>query len=100
MWYFSQAAGRILVLSRRGRTSVDCPDQAIVESRRLTFVQLGPLDDAELMSHLQAGHDEALAVLFDRFHRLVLSVAYKTLGDVGEAEDILQAVFLEVYEHA
>jgi RNA polymerase sigma-70 factor (ECF subfamily) len=52
------------------------------------------------MAHLQAGHGDALAVLFDRYHRLILSVALKILRDAGEAEDVLQSVFLEIYKVA
>jgi RNA polymerase sigma-70 factor (ECF subfamily) len=52
------------------------------------------------MAHLQAGHADALAILFDRYHRLVLSIAMKILRDVGEAEDLMQSVFLEIYKSA
>jgi RNA polymerase sigma-70 factor (ECF subfamily) len=50
------------------------------------------------MAHVQAGHDDALAVLFDRYHRLVVSVAFRILRDLGEAEDVTQVVFLEIYK--
>jgi RNA polymerase sigma-70 factor (ECF subfamily) len=80
--------------------SVDPLEHASVECSGRTFDQLCELPDSELMAHLRAGHGEALAVLFDRFHRLVLSVAYRILGDIGEAEDIVQAVFLEIYRRA
>jgi len=52
------------------------------------------------MAHLKAGHSDALAVLFDRYHRLVLSIAYKILRDLSEAEDAMQSVFLEIYRVA
>jgi len=66
----------------------------------LSFAQLRELSDENVLAHVQAGHDDALAVLFDRYHRLVLSVALKTLRDLGEAEDVTQAVFLEIYKVA
>jgi len=53
--------------------------------------------DAALMAHLRAGHNDALSVLFDRYHRLVLSIALKIVRDPGEAEDVMQAVFLEIF---
>jgi hypothetical protein len=34
---------------------------------------LARLSDEEVMTHVQAGHDDALAVLFDRYHRLIAS---------------------------
>jgi RNA polymerase sigma-70 factor, ECF subfamily len=52
--------------------------------------------DGELMVHLQAGRNDALAVLFDRYHRLVLSIALKIVRDPGEAEDVMQNVFLDI----
>ena len=63
-------------------------------------VQMKHLNDRELMAHLQAGHGDALAVLFDRYHRLVLSIALKIVRDLGEAEDVMQNVFLEVFRSA
>jgi RNA polymerase sigma-70 factor (ECF subfamily) len=64
---------------------------------RPTFANLKLLSDAELMAHLQSGCNDALAVLFDRYHRLVLSIALKIVRDPGEAEDVMQNVFLEIY---
>ena len=49
------------------------------------------------MVQLQAGVNDALAVLFERYHRLVFSVALKIVRDRGEAEDVTQNVFLEIY---
>lgn len=49
------------------------------------------------MEHLKRGHQDALSVLFDRHYRLVFSVALRILHDHGEAEDLMQEVFLEIY---
>jgi RNA polymerase sigma-70 factor, ECF subfamily len=49
------------------------------------------------MAHLRRGHADALAVLFDRYHGLVLGVASRILRDHGEAEDLMQSVFLEIF---
>jgi RNA polymerase sigma-70 factor (ECF subfamily) len=61
-----------------------------------SFVELKGQSDGELMAHLQAGCNDALAVLFDRYHRLVLSIALKIVRDPGEAEDVMQNVFLDI----
>jgi RNA polymerase sigma-70 factor, ECF subfamily len=55
------------------------------------------LTDDQLMARLRAGEGDALAVLFDRYHRLVLSIALKIVRDAGEAEDVMQNVFLEIF---
>jgi RNA polymerase sigma-70 factor (ECF subfamily) len=49
------------------------------------------------MEQLRTGQADALAVLFDRHYRLVFSVALRILHDHGEAEDLMQEVFLEIY---
>src|SRR5271163_498448 len=54
--------------------------------------------DEELMIHLQAGHHDALAVIVDRYQRLVWSVAKRIVHDGGEAEDVVQIVFLELFQ--
>jgi RNA polymerase sigma-70 factor (ECF subfamily) len=61
-----------------------------------SFAELKMLSDGELMTHLQMGCNDALAILFDRYHRLVLSIALKIVRDPGEAEDVMQSVFLEI----
>src|ERR1700727_3886413 len=49
------------------------------------------------MVQLRNGVNDALAMLFDRYQRLVFSIALKIVRDRGEAEDVTQNVFLEVY---
>ena len=75
-------------------------DFRIDEPCNLTFDELRALDDELVMAHLGSGHDDALGVLFDRYHRLVLHVALRILRDVGEAEDVMQIVFMEIYKLA
>ena len=58
------------------------------------------LPDDALMKFVKEGHPDALAVLFDRYRRLVLSVAWQILRDKGEAEDLVQSVFLEILQSA
>jgi RNA polymerase sigma-70 factor (ECF subfamily) len=64
------------------------------------WVELNELSDAELLACLVAGDHTALAVIFDRYHRLVFSVAVRILRDEGEAEDVVQTVFLNIFESA
>ncbi len=66
----------------------------------LTYAKLESLSDEILMAQLRMGNSDALAVLFDRYHSLVLSVASRILRDHGEAEDIMQSVFLEIFRSA
>jgi RNA polymerase sigma-70 factor (ECF subfamily) len=68
--------------------------------REPTTAQLKQLSDEELLAYLKAGHTDPLAILFDRYHRLVLSIARKILRNSAEAEDLMQAVFCEIFQAA
>jgi RNA polymerase sigma-70 factor (ECF subfamily) len=50
------------------------------------------------MRSLRSGQHDALAVIVDRYQRLVWSVAQKIVHDEGEAEDVVQIVFLELFQ--
>jgi RNA polymerase sigma-70 factor (ECF subfamily) len=52
------------------------------------------------MRYLMAGNDDALAVIVDRYQRLVLSVALRIVRNVNEAEDVVQSVFLDIFRKA
>jgi RNA polymerase sigma-70 factor (ECF subfamily) len=58
------------------------------------------LSDEAAMLAVQTGDGDALAALFDRYNRLVLSVALRILRDRGEAEDVTQNIFLEIFKSA
>ena len=60
-------------------------------------LDLRSLTDEQLLAALQAGLDDSLAILFDRYHRLVYSIAMKIVRDSGEAEDVMQNVFFEIF---
>lgn len=53
--------------------------------------------DEDLIDLLRRGSNEALTVLFDRYHRLVFHVALRIVRDPGEAEDVVQTVFLSIF---
>jgi RNA polymerase sigma-70 factor (ECF subfamily) len=61
---------------------------------------LGSFSDNAIMHEIQSGNGDALTVVFDRYHRLVLTVALRILRDLGEAEDVMQAIFLEIFQKA
>jgi RNA polymerase sigma-70 factor (ECF subfamily) len=52
-----------------------------------------PSDEA-LITRLQAGDQEALGSLFERYARVVRSVAARILRNAAEAEDLVQDLFL------
>ena len=76
------------------------PDNPLTEPCGLSYRELQRLTDDDLMEHLRLSHDEALTILFDRYHRIVLRIALKILRDKGEAEDLTQEVFLNLHQTA
>lgn len=58
-----------------------------------------PRDEA-LIEEMRQGRPDALGMLFDRYYRLVFDVAKRILRDRGEAEDLMQDVFIEIYRKA
>jgi RNA polymerase sigma-70 factor (ECF subfamily) len=64
------------------------------------MLRMPDLTDEDVMEQLREGHPSALPILFDRFHRLVLKVALRILRDPGEAEDVMQEIFLEIFRKA
>jgi RNA polymerase sigma-70 factor (ECF subfamily) len=53
--------------------------------------------DADLIAEMHAPNSDALGALFERYTRLVHRVAVGILRDEGEAEDVTQEVFFEIY---
>ncbi len=58
------------------------------------------LDDEQLISRVAARDANALGDLIDRYSRLVIRIAARILRDYGEAEEVMQEVFLYVYQKA
>lgn len=53
--------------------------------------------DSELARRLQKREPQAMADLYDRYGRLVYSIIYGVVRDVGVAEDLVQETFLRVW---
>ncbi len=63
---------------------------------------LGPLDIADevLMERIQVSDPEALAMLHDRYASMLKAVIIKVLHNDAEADDMLQEVFVEIWNRA
>jgi len=55
------------------------------------------LPDTVLVQLLQSGCSDCFSLLFHRYCHTVYAIAWRVLRDRGEAEDIVQEVFLSIY---
>jgi RNA polymerase sigma-70 factor, ECF subfamily len=55
-------------------------------------------EDAELLGRVERGDPEAMGLLFDRFSAMVYSVALRVLKDSGQAEDVMQDIFIQLWK--
>ena len=70
------------------------------ELHRYVYAELVACTDNQVMQEMQSGNNDAFAVVFRRYHRLVHVTALRILRDAAEAEDLTQSVFLEIYRKA
>ena len=54
-------------------------------------------DDGFLLRAIQRGDEGAMATIFDRYSRVVYSVALRVLRDPAAAEDVLQDIFMQIW---
>ena len=56
--------------------------------------------DAQLLALIGRGENWALSEIYDRYAKLVFSIALKILSDRASADEIVQGVFTKVWRHA
>jgi RNA polymerase sigma-70 factor (ECF subfamily) len=77
------------------------------QAGRVTMDGAPPPPDAErnaaqlrLIAAMARGDKDALAGLYDQLSGPLYSLAYRMLGDAGEAQDLVQDIFLQVWRTA
>jgi RNA polymerase sigma-70 factor (ECF subfamily) len=55
-------------------------------------------EDVALLTGIEQGDTQAMASLFDRYSGTVYSVALRVLKDTGQAEDVMQDIFIQIWK--
>src|ERR1700722_13861899 len=61
--------------------------------------QTDRIDDAILLQRVREGDQTAMAEVFDRYGRIVYTVAFRVLKDTGHAEDVMQEILFQVWRN-
>jgi RNA polymerase sigma-70 factor, ECF subfamily len=77
-----------------------CPESAILDEPAVVAENAVETSDDQLMEQVSGGSKDALALLFRRYNRPVRNVAYRILRDEPEADDLVQEVFLFLFQKA
>jgi RNA polymerase sigma-70 factor (ECF subfamily) len=64
----------------------------------LPHEHIDSLTDDELLRNIVQGCTDCFALLFHRYCRQVFSVSFRIIRDKAETEDIIQEVFLSIYQ--
>jgi RNA polymerase sigma-70 factor (ECF subfamily) len=81
-------------------TQADKPGGFNEPNQSVAGLSLSILDDKSLIWLLTLGQVDALSELYDRYSRMVYSIAFNLVGDGAVAEEIVQDVFMRVWEKA
>lgn len=58
------------------------------------------IPDADLLRAVAQGDEESLAAIYDRYRTILFGLLFRILGNRAEAEDVLQEVFVQVWQRA
>jgi RNA polymerase sigma-70 factor (ECF subfamily) len=81
------------------------PERSMIRDRnpgdRLPERSASPVaDESLLLQRVRQGDQSAMAEIFDRYGRVVYSVALRVLKDAGHAEDVMQEIFFQIWRNS
>ena len=71
--------------------------QAVMMTSRMTLDAVQ--DDSALVRDTLSGNREAFGRIVSRYQRLICSLAYSAVGNLGQSEDIAQETFITAWKH-
>lgn len=84
----------------RSSLQIRAPVDDVLNDRRLRAMHASDRTDVHLLQRIAAHDTAALAELYDRHSRLLFGFILRIVRDRGEAEEILQEVFLRMWKRA
>jgi len=90
-----EMSGKMIEVISGGTGALTTPAEP-VGTQTQTVEGMDPSDESLLAAVAKGDHD-ALGVLYDRYHRLAMAVAYRVLNDHGTAEDVVHDAFLTIW---
>jgi RNA polymerase sigma-70 factor (ECF subfamily) len=90
------------MLPRLGRSRPTRPERDSIagQNSQLRNEETSDTEDLKLIQHLQQGQHDALTELFAKYSGYVFGIARRMLREDGEAEEVVQQVFLDIYRAA
>lgn len=64
------------------------------------FAQQSPDEEQQWMEEIQAGNKKSLGKLYGRYNQILFGMIYNVLRNREETEDLLQEVFVQIWEKA
>lgn len=91
------AAGRGTLLGPGNRSAASCVTAPRIRDLDATSGETARLSDPELLARLGSWESSALETLYERHAGYALAIALRILGDRSEAEEVVQDVFLQIW---
>jgi RNA polymerase sigma-70 factor, ECF subfamily len=88
---------RVATRSTLGNPKPDVPRTFNRQPTTVEETETMQMDDAELLEAVALQDQTAMAALFDKYSRLVYSIALRVLREPDLAEDVMQEVLLQVW---
>jgi RNA polymerase sigma-70 factor (ECF subfamily) len=76
------------------------PDHAVLDESVAMTGHTADASDEQLIEQVRDGSKDAVTLLFRRYNHAVRNVAYRILRDESEADDLVQEVFLFLFQKA
>jgi RNA polymerase sigma-70 factor (ECF subfamily) len=90
-------------MSRKMRAAIESENESDNQPRIVAVapvVNAGAPSDLDLMCGIQAEDPEALSQLYDRYNGIIKALILRVLHNEAEADDLLQEVFMEIWNQA